>query len=224
MAAGQTNPGAPGPVPTTAFAGYTTDFNNQQHVIFISANSHVNEFWHQTSEPTTWHWNDLTLAATGVPAALQATSLAGYQTTFNSQEHVDFVGPGNQVFELFYNGTIWQFSNLSALANITSVSAQTGALDGYQTTFNNQQHVNFLSSGDNNVRELFFDGTAWLARDLTSCSPPFTMALPAAPTSKLSGYQTFQIALPPGALVTNEQEHVDYVDGDGDIHELIHGP
>ena len=48
----------------------------------------------------------------------------------------------------------------------TGVPAQPGSrVDGYQTTFNKQQPVNFIGT-DNRVHELFFDN-AWHHNDLT---------------------------------------------------------
>ncbi len=77
---------------------------------------------------------------------------------------------------------------------------------------------NFISATDDHVRELFFSDH-WEARDLTSIpwipapgGGSMPGAVPTAPGSKLTGYQTAN------------QEHVDYVDAVGDIHELIHGP
>jgi hypothetical protein len=223
------SPTMPAALVASALDGYQTAFNSQQHVNFISGNSHVNELWHDISQPMTWHWNDLTTASGGAPTALPASALDGYVTTFNNQQHVNYIGPGNQVFELFFANNAWHFNNLSALANITGVAASTRALDGYQTPFNNQQHVNFISSADNNVRELFFDGSQWRARDLT------TVPLPAAPAaagaSKLTGYPSQRVVAPPPgspsgtpSTVVDKQQHVEFVDGAGDIHELIHGP
>jgi hypothetical protein len=214
------NGATPLAVTTTALDGYQTTFNNQQHVNFISSNSHVNELWYDNA----WHWNDLTSAATGAPNAVQATSLAAFQTTFNNQQHVIFFAAGGQVFELVFD-TTWKFNNLSALANVTGVVASNRALDGYQTTFNNQMHVDFLSTGDNHVRELFFD-SSWHARDLTTV-PNGPLAQPASATSRLTGYQSFKpIQNPPAGVppTFDNQHHVDYISADGHVHELIHGP
>ena len=222
-------PNTPDPVAGTSLDGYATNHDSQQHVNFIGLINgvrHVQELWHAEA-PNTWNWNDLTAAAPGATIPNAGTSLDGFYTSFNRQQHVNFVGPGNQVGELFYltdcvpssTNTCWRFSNPSIQANVLGVQARLTALDGYPTDFNTQEHVNFLSSADNDVRELFFTDH-WEARDLTSipwipnpAGGNMPGAVPAAAGSKLTGYQT-----------TNNQEHVDYVDGVGDVHELIHGP
>jgi hypothetical protein len=233
VAARQTAPATPLALLTTALNGYATVFNSQQHVNFISANGHVNELWHDVNQPTTWHFNDLTLAAPGAPLASLDTPLDGYTTDFNSQQHVNYVAQNGNVFELFFDNPNWHFSNLSALAgvpNITAATGASGALAGYTTTFNQQQHVDFRSTVDDHVHELFFTGSQWLPRDLTSV-PGSPAASGVAAASKLTGYQTLKELPPlPGSpagsppVLVDTQHHVNYVSPDGHVHELIHGP
>lgn len=229
-AARSQNSATPDPFLQTTLDGYATSFSsqNQQHVNFVSTDthgvSHVNELWYDNA----WHWNDLT-AATASPTPLQGTPLNGYATTFNGQQHVNFVGPSDQVFELYYlsnctptaTKTCWQFNNVSSQAGI-SIQASLQALAGYQTTFNNQEHVDYISQDDGHVRELYFADQGWHARDLTTATVPQAKTVSAA--SRLTGYQTSRVQQPPG-IVVDKQEHVDYVSVDDlHVHELIHGP
>ena len=60
----------------------------------------MRELWFDTS----WHPNDLTVATrqqvASTPLAVTTTALNGYQTAFNTQQHVDFIDATNRhVFE-----------------------------------------------------------------------------------------------------------------------------
>lgn len=179
--------------------GYETTFNNQQHVNYIGEDGHVHEFVY------TDHWahNDLTADA-GAPAVMAGSGLDGYQTSFNSQQHVNFIGPECHVYELVYTDH-WAHNDLTQITN-APVTAQESALDGYQTTFNNQQHVNYLGT-DGHIHELVYTDH-WSHNDLTAdAGAPGAMA-----RTPLDGYQT----------TFNNQQHVNYIGADGQIHELVY--
>jgi hypothetical protein len=77
-------------------------FNNQQHINFFDINSHVHELYYDSA----WHNNDLTILA-GAPDAVGGSSLVGYQTAFNQQQHVIFevlIGTALHIYELYYTG------------------------------------------------------------------------------------------------------------------------
>ena len=128
--------------------GYQTSFNNQQHVNFIGTDNHVHELYYDNA----WHHNDLTALA-GAPPTAPGSTLDGYETSFNNQQHVNFIGTEDHVHELYYDNG-WHHNDLTALAGAPP-AARPSALDGYQTSFNNQQHVNFIGT-DNHVHELYY--------------------------------------------------------------------
>ena len=130
--------------------GYSTEFNNQQHVNFIGADFHVHELYYDNK----WHHNDLTALSAGAPNAAANSKLDGYATVYNSQQHVNYVGADNHIHELFYDGS-WKHNDLSSISGLFSVPAAATRLVGYQTIFNQQQHVLFLGT-DRHVHELFF--------------------------------------------------------------------
>jgi hypothetical protein len=113
-----------------------------------------------------------------VPAVV-SSGLDGYETSFNHQQHVNFIGfggPGGgdvHVFELYWDGR-WHLNDLTLIAGAPR-PALGASFGGYQTAFNNQQHVNFLTAVGFNlhVGELYYDG-AWHYNDLTQITgaPP----------------------------------------------------
>ena len=109
-----------------------------------------------------WHHNDLTLLATA-PSAAPGSHIDGYQTEFNSQQHVNYIGADNHIHELFYINS-WSHNDLTQLANAPA-AAPASPVDGYQTSFNDQQHVNFLGT-DNHVHELVYIDS-WQHNNLT---------------------------------------------------------
>lgn len=191
--------GAPGAAPNSKLDGYQTSFNNQQHINFLGVDNHVHELVYTNA----WSHNDLTALA-GAPAAAPGTVVDGYPTTFNNQQHVNYVGADNHVHELVYTNA-WHHNDLTALAGAPNAAAGS-ALDGYQTTFNNQQHVNYIGT-DNHIHELVYTN-AWHHNDLTALAG----APAAAPGSAVDGYQT----------TFNNQQHVNYIGTDNHVHELVY--
>jgi len=190
--------GAPPATPISTLDGYQTTFNNQQHVNFIGGDNHVHELFFDNK----WHHNDLTQLS-GAPTAALGSAVDGYATSFNNQQHVNFIGSDNHVHELFFDNK-WHHNDLTLLAGAPA-AVPGSALDGYQTSFNNQQHVNFIGS-DNHVHELFFDNK-WHHNDLTQVAAAPT----ATPGSALDGYQTS----------FNNQQHVNFIGNDNHVHELF---
>lgn len=181
--------------------------NNQQHVNYIDSSGQVHELVFAGSK---WSVNNLTQMAGATPYPAAPWSLMdGYETTFNSQfqQHVNFVGAAGHVRELLYTGSNWTTNDLTDLSHAITVPGH-GALAGYQSLWNNQQHVNFIDSSGQ-VHELWFQvGGSWSANNLSELAG--ATANPAAPWSPLAGYVT----------PWNNQLHVNYIDVNGHIHEL----
>jgi hypothetical protein len=184
----------------SALDGYETSFNNQQHVNYIGADGHVHELVYTDH----WSHNDLAQAVGGAPAVAPRSALDGYQTTFNNQQHVNYIGTDGHVHELVYTDH-WSHNDLTQVAGAPNV-APGSALDGYQTSFNNQQHVNYIGT-DGHVHELVYTDH-WSHNDLTQAAG----APNVAPGSALDGYQTS----------FNNQQHVNYIGTDGHVHELVY--
>jgi hypothetical protein len=191
--------GAPNAINGSALDGYSSEFNNQQHVNFIDINSHVHELWYDNA----WHHNDLSQLA-GAPNAINGSALDGYSTEYNKQQHVNFIDANNHVHELWYDNA-WHHNDLTQAAGAPN-PINGSALDGYSSEFNNQQHVNYIGT-NNYVHELWYDN-AWHDNDLTSLAEAFNS--PAAVGSRLDGYPTEY----------NKQQHVNFIDANDHVHEL----
>ena len=111
-----------------------------------------------------------------------SSDLDGYETSFNNQQHVNFIGTDNHVQELVYTDH-WARADLTQASGAPN-AAPGSPLDGYETSFNNQQHVNFIGA-DNHVHELVYTDH-WASADLTQAAG----APNAATRSRLDGYQT----------------------------------
>jgi len=176
--------------PGSLIHGYVTVFNSEQHVNYLDSDGHVHELWY--SDWGGWQHNDLTqlAGATGYPAA-PGSSLDGYATVYNGQQHVNYIGTDGLIHELWYQdggGLPWQHTALTEQAQAPPPSADS-PLDGYQTAFSSQQHVNYLDS-DGHVHELWYQSPQgpWLHNDLTQLAG--ADGSPASPGSALDGYVT----------------------------------
>ncbi len=194
--------GTPGAAGTTLDGYWGTD--NSQHVNFVDGNGHVHELYIHPGAG--WVDNDLTQGTGGTPAAT-GTALDGYWGTDNSQ-HVNFVDGNGHVHELYIHpGAGWVDNDLTHDSAGTRAATGT-ALDGYWGT-DNSQHVNFVD-GNGHVHELYIHpGAGWVDNDLTHDSA----GTPAAKGTALDGYWG-----------TDNSQHVNFVDGNGHVHELYIHP
>jgi hypothetical protein len=196
--------GAPPVASNSPLDGYETTFNQQQHVNYLGTDGHVHELFYIVDKG--WQHSDLTAAASAPPPR-QGSPLDGYETMFTQQQHVNYLGTDGHVHELFYivdKG--WQHSDLTAVTGAPS-AVDDSPLNGYETAFNQQQHVNYLGT-DGHVHELFYViDKGWQHNDLTAA------ASAPAPVqgSPLHGYAT----------TFNQQQHVNYLDSAGHVHELF---
>jgi hypothetical protein len=149
------------------------------------------------------------------PAAIPGSPLDGYATDWNDQQHVNYIWVDGHVHEYYTGAGTWQYNDLSAAAGATGFLPGPGSpLDGYATDWNSQQHVNYIGA-DGHVHELFYSSSpfvsaGWRHNDL-SVAAGATGSLP-GPGSRLDGYATDW----------NSQQHVNYADANGQVHELLY--
>jgi hypothetical protein len=180
--------------------GYTT--GNDQHVNYIDANGHVHELLHKSGG----HWQDQDLTEAAKSTALAAAGVVhGYRTSDGNQ-HVNYIDEKGSVHELFYKDKSghWKDNVLS----LPGVAAHRGALTGYTSSGDNQ-HVNYIDM-EGNVHELMYKENSehWVDNNLTLDANPHGVA---AQPGALDGYTT-----------TGDHLHVNYIDGNGHVHELLY--
>lgn len=197
--------------------GYTTGWNQQQHIIVITVLGGLYEIYYTDR----WH-------GSGIGSDPHASNLVhnraihGHVTDWNKQEHVIYIDRNNHIEELYYvdGARNWLQNDLTALATKTNgvsvgvagfAGAGFGAVNGYATFWNRQQHVNYVDSSGF-INELYYNGDVWTHNNLTNRAPGANDA------KHLSG----------GAAITgcatewNRQQHVFYIDISGHINELYY--
>jgi hypothetical protein len=186
--------------------GYMTNYG--EHVNYIDANGHVHELYNGQFSSGKWTDNDLTEQANGV-SAVAGSALDGYAD--GSGEHVNYIDANGHVHEL-YNGEFspgkWTDNDLTAQAGGVPAAAGSG-LDGYTTEYG--EHVNFIDA-NGHVHELYngqFSSGKWIDNDLIA----LTNGVPAV----------ILRTLPLHAYTDGSGEHVNYIDGNGHVHELYNG-
>jgi hypothetical protein len=178
------------PSPNTGFG-----VANQQHVNYIGNDGKVHELWY--SDSGGWKHNFLNdLSGADEPNFLPApgSRLDGYATTWNGQQHVNYVGRDGKVHELWYSdGGGWKHNVLNDLAGADQSNFLPAAgcpLDGYATTWNSQQHVNYIGN-DGTVHELWYsDSGGWKHNFLNVLAGAEQSDFLPAAGSPLDGYAT----------------------------------
>ncbi len=195
----------------TALAGWQTSFNNQMHVAYVDTNQNVIELYHDSA----WHTINVTAQAKAGPAA--NTALVAYQTTASQQEHVIYIDSSGQVNELYYqngwlmNPILHVASPLAYTPPLGTVTAlATTHITGYETTYNNQEHVVFVDSAGDLTELFFFLNGSWFRNDLIRAANATSQ--PPDPATPIAGYQTSY----------NSQEHVVYVSTNKHLIELFY--
>jgi hypothetical protein len=177
---------------------------NQQHVNFADTRGHVHELFYPQNGP--WQDNDLMNVAHSAAVAAAGSPVDRYWGPA-SQQHVNFIAGNGHVHELFIDsGQGWIDNDLTQIAHSPTAAAASGGIAG-DLGGNNQQHVNFLD-GRNHVHELYFpQGGPWQENDLMASAHTATTAAPGSALARYWG---------PGT-----QQHVDFIDGKGHVHELF---
>jgi hypothetical protein len=123
------------------------------------------------------------------------------------QWHVNYTDASGHVNELVYSDR-WYHNDLT-IKGIGAPTRVDSPLAGFQTGIDEQQHVIYFD-GLQGVRELVFRyyGQTWTSTDFTDVAP-WSVFVDA--TSPLTGW-----------VSSNEQEHVNFVDMAGHVHELYY--
>jgi hypothetical protein len=205
LTADSSQPGAPTP-PAAArspLVGYAANWNQQQHVIYVGNDGNVHELMNDGG----WHHKNLTDKT--IASGIVSGSLSGYTTDWMQQQHIMFtgtVGADVHVFELMYDKD-WNVVDLTKVTGAAAALAD-GALVGYASSWNQQQHVFFVTRDDAHLQEILWDSHGWHApADLTQLTgaPPVLVNNPA-----LVGY----------AAESVEQLYLFFVSATDNVHAL----
>ena len=186
----------------SALAGYSQG-DSSQHVNFIDVSGHVHELYRSPDPAAQWVDDDLTAFANGTPAVINGP-LDGYSQGDSSQ-HVNFIDENGHMHELYRSpdpAAQWVDNDLTALGG--AARAYITTLDGYSQK-DASQHVNFIDE-NRHVHELYRSpdpAGQWVDNDLTA----FTGATQAE--GSLDGYSQ-----------GDSSQHVNFIDINGDVHEL----
>src|ERR1039457_3570783 len=175
--------------------------DSSQHVNFIDSNGHMHELYRCPDPAAQWVDNDLTTYAGGAQAegGLDAYSQG------DSSQHVNFIDGNGNMHELYRSpdpAAQWVDNDLTARGG--AARAYITTLDGYSQK-DASQHVNFIDE-NRHVHELYRSpdpAGQWVDNDLTA----FTGATQAE--GSLDGYSQ-----------GDSSQHVNFIDINGDVHEL----
>ncbi len=179
-------------------AGYMFDAQGTQHVVYRSADGHIQELWWDSAG--SWHHGDLT-AATGAPNAVGDP--AGYMFNAQGTQHVVYRSGNGHILELWWDAAGgWHFGDLTAA---TGGPNAVGNPAGYMFDAQGTQHVVYRDAAGN-LQELWWDGVWHVGNLTTATGAPAAVGDPA-------GYM----------FDAQPTQHVVYRSADGHVQELWWG-
>lgn len=100
--------GTPPPVAGSALVGYSAEYEQTQHVVYVDGNGHLQELYHSGGA---WNNTDLTNSVTArggdATPPRGSTPLAGYSFEAERTHHVLYVDINNSVHEFYRSGNSW---------------------------------------------------------------------------------------------------------------------
>lgn len=206
--------------PTSPLTSDWNSSNNQQHVNYFTL---INNGWHVAEfywdgKSGFWQGFDLTSGSHALSTAAPGSPLHRYWNGDGSQ-HINYAVAA---LDLQTNKTQWRVHELYLLPGGNEatgwgdrdlmlgdnfVAAPGSALTGYASA-GNDQHINYLDDAGH-VHELFNHslGQQWTDTDLTNRSS----GTPAAPGSALVADYNWQ----------TDQQHINFIDKNNNVHELV---
>lgn len=197
---------AGGAAAATNANGYIWAHQGSQHVVYQGQrfDGHVHELWY--TEDDGWNANDLTEAA-GAPLTLSQPY--GYETFYDGTQRVVYQARvGGHIHELSNSGDGWHDLDLTA-ATGAPPCAPDAAPTGYSFEDQRTAHV-LVRTEVGHILEFWRDATAWHWGDLTAV----TGAPVVSDAETVSGY----------IFRGQGTQHIDYVGGNGHLHELWWDP
>jgi hypothetical protein len=94
--------GTPQPAANSDLAGYSAEYEQTEHVVYVGVDGHIHELWNKQG----WFTTDLTLSANAT-LPRDATPLAGYSFENEQTHHVAYVDANGDVHELYRSGNTW---------------------------------------------------------------------------------------------------------------------
>lgn len=194
--------GAPAAAPGSAVATFKDNSQNQQHVVFETANGHIFQLF-STGNLAGWLYQDVS-AATNSSGAAVATPLVSFADSQTDIQYVAYLGLDQHVRILYWNRN-WGSVDGSAAAQ-TYAAANGSQITGFVEPQSHVAHV-FFEDTQQHVRELYAGlYTPIYTTDLTVDAGA---TFPALATSVSANYDD-----------VHAQEHLYYLGVDGHVHHL----
>jgi hypothetical protein len=167
--------------PGSALASAMNTRAATKDVYLVNRAQHVERFSFNTS--VGWRAEDLTTSALST-SVMPGTGIVAAMNTRGNTMEVNFVGPDQHVYALWFDGSFWNNGDLTAAAGAPVAAANT-SLVAAMNTVDNTKEVDYLGV-DQHVHLLFFDATGWHHLDLTQQTGAQPAMLGAGLTSSMN--------------------------------------
>ena len=212
----------PGPAPVGDV--FVSVYNNQQHFAYRDAKGNIQDAWYGTDG---WHLQQLTQASAPqggeylIPHPGPAAQKNLFVSVYNNQQHFAYIDTGNRIQDVWYGTDGWHVQQLTqgppAVAGeyVVPHPGPSPASDLFVCVYNDQQHFAYIDTGGR-IQDVWYGTDGWHLQQLTEGAPA------------IAGEYVIPSPGPPAAgnlflCVYNNQLHVAYRDGRGDIQDVWYG-
>ena len=201
-AAGCTTSGLPAPGSPLAAIGITP--GSPPEVYFTDADKHVCQLaWNEST--SNWQFSDVTAATDAPPALAAGSPLAAWSISAGIKPEVYFTDTNNHVCQLAWNGSNWQFSDVTSAADAPPALAAGSPLAAFSIAAGILPEV-YYTDTNNHVCQLAWNGSNWQFSDVTSAAGCTASELP-APGSPLAAW-SISAGWFPEVYFTDADNHV----------------
>lgn len=187
-----------------SFLGNPTSvvYNSQLHVLCRDQQNTISDIWFDPAG-SVWRYQNLNSLASSSPLAQDDPSSVSFFFTDGTQQHVVYRDINNEISDIWYNGSTWQYQNLSQMVSDAPIAQGSP----FAVIFNGQMHVLYWDI-NNEISDIWFDSVTgqWNYQNLNAISTSTAAAADGNPCS-IVFYQ-------------NQQQHVVYKDVNENISDI----
>jgi hypothetical protein len=110
----------------SALTSFAISSDASEHTVYLGTNNHVYEISY--SSATDWVNKDLTSLSGATVTAVAGSALTSFGLSASNPGHVQYLTSNGHINHLYWNGSVWQNQDLTALASYVTTVLDSGLL------------------------------------------------------------------------------------------------